>query len=461
MKSQLPQLIDSHAHLDSGQFDRDRRETVERAVENGISHILSIGCDIESSRKNITIAEDYEQVYAAVGVHPHDAGEINPESLEQLKDMLQHPKVVALGEIGLDYYRNRSPREVQIKAFRQQLRLALEVNKPIIVHDREAHDDVMPILAEEDAARVGGVLHCFSGDKAMAKQCLDMGFYLSFPGPVTYPKNESTRDVVRAVPIERLLVETDCPYLSPQPFRGKRNEPAYVRFTAEKIAEIKNLSIDDIARITSRNCKTLFGFGKVEPDGKIAYTIRNSLYLNITNRCTNRCLFCAKANDFTVKGHQLKLEQEPDFDTVIASIGDPGQYEEVVFCGLGEPLLRLDLVVRLATWLKDRNVRIRINTDGLANLIYQRDIPKELKGLVDAVSISLNAHDAQSYQQICPSKYGAEAFEAVVKFIRQARDFIPEVKTTAVNYPGVDTEACSKLAEELGVPFRVREYKQL
>ena len=289
--NQLPLLVDSHAHLDGRQFANDLDETVERATENGISHILTIGCDLESSANSIAVAEKYENIFAAVGVHPHDATEINADTLAKLCSMLSHPKVVALGEIGLDYYRDRSPRDIQRNAFRQQIRLAKEVGKPTIVHDRDAHDEVVQILKEENAAKVGGVLHCFSGDLEMAKQCLELNFYLSFTGTITYPKNEPIRGIIKEIPIDRMLVETDCPYLSPQKFRGKRNEPAYVRYTAEKMAEIKGLSIEDVARVTSRNCHDLFGFGSIDQSSKIAYQIRDSLYLNITNRCTNSCVF--------------------------------------------------------------------------------------------------------------------------------------------------------------------------
>jgi len=461
MVPELPTLIDSHAHLDSHQFNDDRHEMIERAQQNGISHILTIGCDMESSSKAISIAEQYEHVFAAVGVHPHDSTEITPATLKQLEMMFKHPKVVALGEIGLDYFRNHSPRDVQRNAFREQIILAKAVAKPMIVHDREAHDEVMDILIEENASEVGGVLHCFSGDVKMAEKCLELGFYLSFPGPVTYPKNEATRDVVRAIPIERILVETDCPYLSPQKFRGKRNEPAYVRFTAEKIAEIKGLSIADVARITSQNCYNLFGFGPKDIRAKIAYQIRNSLYLNITNCCTNSCVFCAKFDDFNVKGHHLKLEQEPTFNEIINAIGDPDQYDEVVFCGFGEPLLKLDMVKKVAAWLKEQNIRVRINSDGLANLVHGRNILPELHGLIDALSISLNAPDADSYAAICPSKYGRESYQAMQEFIIQAKTFIPEVVATAVTYPGIDIAACQQVADKLGVPFRARKYKSV
>ena len=458
----LPPLVDSHAHLDGERFANDLHETVARATANGISHILTIGCDLESSAGSIAVAEQFEHIFAAVGVHPHDATEINPEALNTLRTMLNHPKVVALGEIGLDYYRDRSPRDIQREAFRQQIRLARETNKPIIVHDRDAHEEVIEILQEEDAAQTGGVLHCFSGDIAMAKQCLDLGFYLSFTGTITYPKNTEIRDIIKTMPIDRMLVETDCPYLSPQKFRGKRNEPAYVRYTAEKMAEIKGLGIADVARITSRNCHDLFGIGAVDQSSKVAYQIRDSLYLNITNRCTNSCVFCAKFSDFVVKGHELKLDHEPSAEEIKTAIGDPTRYAEVVFCGYGEPLLRLDLVKEIAQWLKDQGVAVRINTDGQANLVHGRNILPDLSGLIDAISISLNAADADKYQHLCQSTYGAEkSYHAVKEFISLAKQYISEVTATAVTYPGVDIAACEKVAKELGVKFRAREYKKV
>ncbi len=455
-------LVDSHAHLDGKQFAEDLDATVKRATENGISHILTIGCDLQSSADSIKVAEQYDNIYAAVGVHPHDATEINSQALEKLRTMLSHPKVVALGEIGLDFYRDRSPRDVQRNAFRKQIRLAHEVNKPIVVHDRDAHTEVIDILREENASKTGGVLHCFSGDLNMAKQCLDLGFYLSFTGTITYPKNNAIREIIKQIPIDRMLIETDCPYLTPQKFRGKRNEPAYVRFTAEKMAEIKGLTIDDVARVTSRNCYDLFGFGTVDQDSKIAYQIRDSLYLNITNRCTNSCIFCAKFKDFVVKGHELQLDHEPSVDELKRVIGDPTKYDEIVFCGYGEPLLRLDLIIELSQWLKQQGIKVRINSDGQANLVHQQNVLPKLTGLVDAISISLNAHDAHTYHHLCRSTYGeTQSYQAVKDFLKQATAHIPEVIATAVTYPGVDIEACKQIASELGVKFRSREYNEV
>lgn len=461
MTVETPLLVDSHAHLDSGQYNSDREAVITRAAANGISHILTIGCDLASSQTSCELAQQYENVYAAVGVHPHDAKEIDETALNQLELLLAQPKVVALGEIGLDYYRDHCPRDIQQSAFRQQIRLARKLKKPIIVHDRDAHDDLLQILAEEDAGEVGGVVHCFSGDTAMARRCIELGFYISFTGNITYPKNEELREVIKAISIDKMLIETDCPYLSPQPFRGKRNEPGYVRHCAQKIAEIKGLTYADVARITSRNCYDLFGFGSIDQKHKIAYEIRNSLYLNITNRCTNSCIFCAKFRDFVVKGHELFLDHEPTSAEIISAIGDPGNYEEVVFCGYGEPLLRLDVVKEVASWLKRRNVKIRINTDGQANMVHKRNILPELQGLVDAVSVSLNAPDADTYQELCQSDLGAQGYTAVKEFLRQAPEFIPEVIASAVSYPGIDMEACRKVATELGVIFREREYNEL
>jgi len=459
--SQQPLLVDTHAHLDSAQFHDEQPQLVARALESGISHILTIGCDLASSHASVALAAQYPQVYAAVGVHPHDATEVTPALLDELRTLAREQKVVAIGEIGLDFYRDRSPRDLQRQAFRDQLQLAVELDLPVIVHDRDAHDEVLAILCEFKGEKLRGVLHCFSGDIAMAKQCLELGFYISIAGPVTYPKNEGLREVVKAVSIDKLLIETDCPYLSPQKFRGKRNEPAYVRYTAEKIAEVKCLSIKDVARITSLNAWRLFGIGEIDQSTKIAYAIRNSLYLNITNRCTNSCTFCAKFKDFTVKGHQLCLEREPSVDEVLAAIGDPSQWNEVVFCGYGESLLRLEEVKQIAARLKERDIKVRINTDGQANLVYGRDIIPELAGLVDSLSVSLNAADAATYQKWCRSEYGEAGYEAIKEFLRLAKGVIPEVIATAVALPGLDVEACRKVAEEIGVDFREREYNEL
>jgi len=459
--SQKPVLIDSHAHIYYRDYAADFDDMLQRAEDAGVKAILVVGTDLESSRESVELAEKYSQIYAAVGIHPHDANRVTERCYDVIRELaLSSPKVVAIGEIGLDFYRDRSPRDTQETVFRRLLRLAAELDKPVIVHDRDAHELVMACLREEQTR--SGVLHCFSGDAAMAAEAVAMGLYISIPGTITYPSNQALRDVVRAITMDRMLVETDCPYLTPVPHRGKRNEPAYVRLAAERVAEVKGLTLADVARITTKNVRDLFGIRLWDQSTKIAYRIRNSLYLNITNRCSNRCTFCAKFEDFTVKGHNLLLDGEPSFAEVMAAVGQPvAEIDEVVFCGYGESLIRLELVKRVAAELKQRGFLIRINTDGQANLVHGRNILPELAGLVDSISVSLNAAVAAQYGELCQTPFGAAGFEAVCEFIRNAKGVIPQVVATVVTVPGVDVEACRRLAESLGAEFRVREYAEV
>ncbi|MBE9546047.1 MAG: TatD family hydrolase [Proteobacteria bacterium] len=251
-------FIDSHAHLEMRAFDRDRDEVITRAKEAGVDYIVTIGTTLSDCEKAISIANKYKSVYAAVGIHPHEVKNINDLTYESLKEMAKAEKVVAYGEIGLDFFRNLSPRDVQIRRFGEQLELAGEIGLPVIIHDREAHAETLKMLKGWKGSR-RGIVHCFSGDYEMAKKCIDMGFYISIPGTITYKKSDVLRKVVRKIPIESMLVETDSPFLSPEPRRGKRNEPAYVVYTARRVAEIKGLPLEEVGRITSENTKNVFG----------------------------------------------------------------------------------------------------------------------------------------------------------------------------------------------------------
>ena len=456
-----PFLVDTHAHIYGHEFLADFDAMLQRAKDAGVGHLVVVGADMESSIAACELAGRHDNMSCVVGVHPHDAGRVTEGCYDVIRSLaLNNPKVRAIGEIGLDFYRDRSPREDQERVFRRFIGLARELSLPIVIHDRDAHERVMAILREERAGEVGGVLHCFSGDLAMARECVEMGFYLSVPGTVTFPNNEALREVVRGVKIEHLLLETDAPYLSPVPHRGKRNEPAYVRLTAEKVAQVKGLSLEDVARITTLNARRLFRLGG-EQSASIAYRIRDSLYLNITNRCSNHCSFCAKFDDFTVKGHLLQLEQEPDAAEVLAAVREHAGYDEVVFCGYGEPLIRLHLVKEVASALKGEGVKIRINTDGQANLVHGRNILPELAGIVDTVSVSLNAPDAATYLRLCNTPFGEEGFRSVCDFLTQAKAHIPTVVASAVTVPGLDVGAVRTLAQSLGVIFREREYEEV
>jgi len=251
-------LIDTHVHLDNTRFDGDRDAMIARAREAGVEHFVTIGCDLSTSRAAVELADRYPFIYATVGVHPHEAKQIGDSWYDDLRRLAQHKKVVAYGEIGLDYHYNHSPPKLQRERFREQITLARELRLPIVVHTREAQDDTIAILKEENAADVGGVFHCFSGDARLAKNALDLGFLLSFSGVITFQNATMLRDIVKTVPMDRILVETDSPYLTPAPHRGKRNEPAHVRLVAEKIAAIQGMTADQIAELTSQNARRVF-----------------------------------------------------------------------------------------------------------------------------------------------------------------------------------------------------------
>lgn len=249
-------LIDSHAHLEMREFDSDRNDVIERAELAGIDCIVTVGTNPGLSRKALSIAHQYENIYATVGVHPHDVAKASDKSFDELKALAQDPKVVAYGEIGLDYFRNISPREKQIEMFAKQLELAQELNLPVIIHDRDAHEETLRMVKASGVHL--GVFHCFSGDWTMARQCIDLGFYISVPGVVTFDKSKVLQEVVRQAPLDTILLETDCPYLTPVPHRGKRNEPSFIVHTAKKVAEIKKLPWEDIAQTAARNTRKLF-----------------------------------------------------------------------------------------------------------------------------------------------------------------------------------------------------------
>ena len=255
-------LIDSHAHLEMKEFDSDRPDVMERARLAGVDGIVTVGTNLRLSRRALSIARQYENVYASVGIHPHDVAKADKKMFDELKLLAEDPKVVAYGEIGLDYFRNISPREKQTEMFGCQLALALELKLPVIIHDRDAHEETLRMVKASGVRQ--GVFHCFSGDYIMAKQCIDLGFYVSVPGVVTFDKSTVLHEVVRHVPLDNILLETDCPYLAPVPFRGKRNEPSFIIHTAKKVAAIKGVDWEEVALTAARNTRNLFGIAKFD-----------------------------------------------------------------------------------------------------------------------------------------------------------------------------------------------------
>ena len=458
-------IIDTHAHIDMDAFDDDRSEVIQRAKNTGIDYILNVGCDIESSLRSIELTERYDFIYGTAGIHPHDVKKIDYQTHDQLKQLLAHPKMIALGEIGLDFFKNYSPPDQQKEHLRKQVELSRELQKPIIIHCRDANEDTIAILSDyfpKNPSARSGIFHCFSGNQELAERALEMGFYISFSGSVTFKKSDELRTIAKTIPADRLFVETDCPFLAPIPNRGKRNEPSYVIHTAQLIADIRGLDIKDVQRTTSLNFFELFGIGKEAKTGTVSYQIRNSLYLNLTTRCTADCSFCSRLTRPVVQGYNLKLDREPTAEEVWNSIDDCKKYDEIVFCGYGEPTLRLDTIKKVSKKIKEAGGKVRLNTNGHGNVINKRNILPELKGLVDSISISLNADTAEGYDRIVRPLPGIRngIYDRVKEFIEESKKYIPETQATIVTHQeGVDEDKCEEISKnEFDIKYRSRRY---
>lgn len=466
-------FIDSHAHLTSSQFDPDRDEVIVRAHDAGARIIINPATDVEDSKRILELADKHPNVYACVGIHPHESAKATDKSLEEIELLSRHPKVVAIGEIGLDYFYDFSPKDVQKEIFRAQIDIARRRDLPIVIHTRDSNEDTVAIV-EEAVLRYPewrqshkpphsrypapkGVFHCFSGDSSLAWKVISLGFYVSLPGIVTFKKAEQPVEVATRVSCEHFLLETDSPYLAPAPLRGKRNEPANIPLIAEKIASLQHLSVEDIARATNYSAYRLFGVGEIGPP-KFTYTMRNSLYVNLTIRCDADCIFCDRKGDAVIKGHNLRIDREPSAEEVIAEIKDPKQYDEIVFCGYGEPTIRLEVLKDVARWVKANGGRTRLNTDGHGNIINKRNIVPELVGLLDGVSISLNTVDPKQYGELMRID-GSIFFPAMVEFARESARLLPRVIMTIVDIDGVDKEKARAFVEkEIGATFQTRPF---
>jgi TatD DNase family protein len=465
-------FIDTHAHLVASDFNDDRDEVIKRAQQAGVECVVVPATDLRSSREAVELAEKCESIYACVGVHPHEASSGTSEVLHEIEDLSNHKKVVAIGEIGLDFHYDFSPRERQVEVFKSQLEIAIRRNLPVVIHTRESIQEairaVRDAVSENSYWRMDqtppysrfpapkGVFHCFSGDGATAWELLKMGFLVSFPGIVTF-KNSTSAKAVQKVGIDHLMLETDSPYLAPVPLRGKRNEPANIPLIAEKIADLCDSSVEDVARATRYNGKKLFGIGQPDPP-VIVYKMKNSLYLNITIRCDADCVFCDRKGEAVVKGHNLRITREPSSQEVIEAIGDPKRYDEIVFCGYGEPTIRLDVIKEVSRWVKEQGGRVRLDTDGHGSVIHHRNIVAELVGLVDSVSISLNSVDPKQYGDLMRID-GERYHKAMIEFARESVRLLPEVVMTIVGMDTVDErKAKDFVKKEIGAKLRVRPY---
>jgi TatD DNase family protein len=464
--------IDSHAHIFFENYKSDIDDVLNRARAAGVEAIIVPGTTLETSEEAVALAQKYDDVYATVGIHPHEASKVTPAILERIEQLSTSPKVVAIGEIGLDYHYDFAPRDVQGEVFRQQIETAVRRNLPIVVHTRESLEDALGTVEEAVTnypswranqenvhtryPALRGVFHCFPGGAEDVWKLLDLGFLVSYPGIVTF-KNSPSIETLKKTGFDHILLETDSPYMSPVPLRGKRNEPANVVLISRKIAEVFGVSEEDVARTARFNTKRLFNIGPVD-EPQIVYKLRNSLYLNITIRCNADCVFCDRKGDAIVKGHNLKIETEPSAEEVIRAIGDPTAYDEIVFCGYGEPTIRLDVIKEVARSVKEKGGRVRLNTDGHGNVINHRNIVPELVGLIDSVSISLNSIDPQQYGRIMRID-GERYHREMIEFARECKKHLPEIVMTVVGIDEVDVAAAREFVEKtIGVDFRTRPY---
>lgn len=451
-------FIDTHAHLFFENFKEDVDDVIQRAKDNSIDFIVVPATDIKTAKEAIALAEKYEQIYATVGIHPHDTKDWNESLISEIEALAKHPKVVAIGEIGLDYYYDFAPQDQQIKAFKSQLDLALKLELPVVIHNRDSDEDMMDIIQSYCGTGLKAQFHCFNGSLDDALEFMKMNHFISFTGNITFKKSDGLRDILKHIDLNHIMLETDSPFMTPVPYRGKRNEPSYVKIVAQQVAEIHKLSIEDVGRITSLNAFRFFGIGNA-PKTSYTYLLGNSLYINVTNRCNADCTFCRRKEDPFLRGYNLgmKKSEEPTAEVYISEIGDPKKYDEIVFCGYGEPTIRWDVVREVAKYVKANGGKTRMNTNGHGNFINKKDITPEMKDIIDVISISLNSYDPKQYAELM--RVSETHFDEMKSFARLAKKYVNKVVMSVVSLDEVEIEKSRKVVEdEIGVEFRVREY---
>ena len=451
-------FVDSHCHLFSADYNDDLDTVIENAKSAEVDYIIVPATDIESSKKVLDLIDKYDFIYGAVGIHPHETKDWTPSLLNTIEKLSNHKKILAIGEIGLDYFYDFSPKEKQIEAFKAQLDFALSRNLPVIIHNRNADEDMMNIISSYAGTGLKAQLHCYSSTLQNAKDLIQMHHFLSFTGNITFNKMDNLREVASNISLDHILLETDSPFMTPVPFRGKRNEPAHVKLVAEKLAELHKLSVQEVGKITSFNAFKLFGIG-AKSDTVFTYKIANSLYINVTNRCNADCVFCKRKTEPLVAGYNLAMtkSEEPPAEIYISEIGDPKVYDEIVFCGFGEPTIRWDVVKKIAKYVKDNGGRTRLNTNGHGSYINKKDITPELSHLIDIVSISLNAVDPRGYSEIM--RLDSSFFNEMINFARSAKPFVEKVVMTVVSVNNINLEKARIIAEQkVGAEFRIRPY---
>jgi len=420
-------MIDSHCHLNSRHFDDDREFAIARAVSDGVISFMNIGFDRESLRDTLEMVEEYPFMFGAAGVHPHDAASLDDDLEAEVRRALEHPRIVSVGEIGLDFYRNLAPREVQEPVFRKMIGIAREANKPIVIHCRDAFDEVLEALAAEGPSH-RGIFHAFSGTPEDAQRIFDLGFHVGIGGVVTY-RNARLSETVAAMPIEKIVLETDSPYLTPHPWRGKRNEPSFVAHVARAVARIKDLPLAEVSRITNENFLAAMGIG-ADALAHPVYNIDGAVYI------------------------QAAFVEPDALDTVAAEDAD-----EVVLAGVTDPLDRMENVLALAAKAKEKGMRVRVNTGGLANHAAGRDVAPELAGQVDEIVVTFFGTTLDSHNRLAWPALSAEEWESTRDFVRCSAAAGIATVCEFIATPGFDADPCRVFARDLGAQYDIRMYR--
>jgi TatD DNase family protein len=450
-------LVDTHAHLWHPEFHFDLKRVIESSKKEGIKYIVVPGIDLETSFKSLALSKKFKNIYAAAGIHPSVAKSFKDRDIDVLRRLLRKRKVVALGEIGLDYYRKSSNSKSQLFMLEKLLELWQDFNHlPLLIHNREAERDILSVLDNIKMFSPKVVMHCFSGDTGFLKKCLDRGFYISYATNITFKKE--LRELVKYTPLDRMLLETDSPYLAPNRDRGSRNEPAFLKESLDVILNGASYNAEDLKRSLALNVKNLFNIGSVDGRPKYLYKYKGSLYLNLTNRCSNKCYFCSSLVSDYFAGYNLRLKREPKAAEVLRAVRKERGFDKVTFCGFGEPLFRFKELKDIASALKSKGYKVRLVTNGCGNLILKKNILPELEGLIDSVSISLNAQNRDRYNAICRPDFGEDTFDKVIDFIKESKKYIPQVEVSFLDIEGFSPEEARAITDSLKVEYRVRPY---
>jgi len=421
-------MIDSHCHLNLDHFDDDRESTIARALNDGVVGFMNIGYDRTSLRQTLGLLEQYPFMFGAAGVHPHDASSYDPELDAEVRAALDHPRMVAVGEIGLDFYRDITSRETQLAVFRKMIALSREKDhRSIVIHCRDAFNEVIETLINEGGT-YRGIFHAFSSGEAEARSIFNLGFHLGIGGVVTY-RNARLAETVAALPIEKLVIETDSPYLTPHPWRGKRNEPAFVGHVLRAIARVKNMPVAEVDRITTENYLTAMGL-PADALPRPVYRLEDAVYIQAVNATI------------------------ADLDAVVSD-GET----EAILTGVVDPLDHVEHTLALASHARERGWRVRVNSQGFANHTAGRDVTRELAGIVDEIDVTLFGVNAKQHDELAYPSAGNEGWEQIRDFVRCSVASGIETVCEFVATPGFEAEPCRQFARDLGARYDIRMYR--